>query len=1337
MPSKSIENSFRTIYKSRSDSEASASIASRRRSVRNDRKQRRDERLDKRRGLLDMSDLSETDNTLDIDQDPGLDVQGEEFQTRRPTKPSSKDTRAVSLKERLKKWREEKQKLTEQKKKQPPAFVVKSLEYKSDSGLYSKAPKNAKKLPKPESSYNFAENLKGKPVLHGQKNVKPLMKHNNDPAAKSNQSLKKPTDAQTKQAIPTRTMATRNTRQADKTEEQVLKANPKKTLTREVKSFKDLHSAVQESKPKSRPVRGDLHLRLTAAAAAKKENTDKPKEFLRAKPHFAPGRTTRSQAKQNKSEDVQVSGHTLATGKQPSSVNIASAQSKKLSAQRQVLTLVSDSDGGVSAELRESPRKNLRRANTNGTLEVVESDESSIAKNTSESDDQSGMDQPVRKRELRRSVVAAKKEQAVSEKNMENVPSSSKRGKKLSDWALKNVESEASTVSGNTTESNDRSGEDEPTWESPVLTKTSSCRKGEISLIGMEPSKSKAKDRFASLSEVIKNEDTVSPVRKPRLSKINSASAVRTSRRSVAKSVFESTEDQQNFTHETEKCTSVDEQVINEVKVQATPSKRNRQSVKEATMVQEDQIQENETYFSPKQAKLSVPSADEGEITNLAVIFTPGKKTRRSVFKVLSREETTESDATSSSVEVTLTATPDKKLKLASSKHQLESSMCRRKSRRCTAASICSEKRNSQIEATPRRKSQHLASESTVSNESSTNSESDSRSTERQTTATPVRKSRRSVAPIAYSEKRNNQAKATPRRKSQHLASESTISNESSTNSESDSRSTEKQTTATPVRKSRRSVAPTAYSEKRNSPAKATPRRGSQHLASESTISNESCTNSESDSRRVAVVDQAVTPNSSFSENKFPGNEQRRRKSVRRSAANFPREEDMTDSTAYRLAKPDSAVAETGPLQELQVEKIDGEASYIEVPMDESETSLKDLSPLAEETTNNVTPIEEPDTSSNSSVGTEPFTPRKSCNVTKASQESLPLVEATPDLPPRLPVRQFKTPFQAPRSAVRAKTSSTRLRRKTEHSTPRSPEEVIRMLEKSPMIEMTRRRSRHVSSPASILPLDFDTETSFPASTSSPKTSGLDKYPETIPLLTSGEQLGTENATVDTLVQEECSDGKQVSDTDAPSVDLYVMERVNHFRNILTTETNRLNQLCKTWDEIGAYTFGISEDIQGQIRTTVGKAQLLIDQRFKQFSGLVDNCEFNLGEQKTRPEDLQGFWEMIYFQVGKRSTLGSQTNSPKAASPGLDVKPTEVSSETDCQSPKPDSSAIPVVANKENEDSHRGPSTPVCRGAQGNPLSQVKLPVKRLSYVPVIPSPLLKDTTGITTPKKI
>lgn len=55
--------------------------------------------------------------------------------------------------------------------------------------------------------------------------------------------------------------------------------------------------------------------------------------------------------------------------------------------------------------------------------------------------------------------------------------------------------------------------------------------------------------------------------------------------------------------------------------------------------------------------------------------------------------------------------------------------------------------------------------------------------------------------------------------------------------------------------------------------------------------------------------------------------------------------------------------------------------------------------------------------------------------------------------------------------------------------------------------------------------------------------------------------------------------------------------------------------------------------MSGQIRTTIGQAELLMGQRFRQFSGLVDHCEFKTGEKEVGCTDLQGFWDMIYYQV--------------------------------------------------------------------------------------------------------
>lgn len=51
------------------------------------------------------------------------------------------------------------------------------------------------------------------------------------------------------------------------------------------------------------------------------------------------------------------------------------------------------------------------------------------------------------------------------------------------------------------------------------------------------------------------------------------------------------------------------------------------------------------------------------------------------------------------------------------------------------------------------------------------------------------------------------------------------------------------------------------------------------------------------------------------------------------------------------------------------------------------------------------------------------------------------------------------------------------------------------------------------------------------------------------------------------------------------------------------------------------------------MRTAIGQARLLMKERFNQFSGLVDDCELGRGEKITTCTDLQGFWDMVYYQV--------------------------------------------------------------------------------------------------------
>ncbi|XP_027762794.1 disks large-associated protein 5 [Empidonax traillii] len=88
---------------------------------------------------------------------------------------------------------------------------------------------------------------------------------------------------------------------------------------------------------------------------------------------------------------------------------------------------------------------------------------------------------------------------------------------------------------------------------------------------------------------------------------------------------------------------------------------------------------------------------------------------------------------------------------------------------------------------------------------------------------------------------------------------------------------------------------------------------------------------------------------------------------------------------------------------------------------------------------------------------------------------------------------------------------------------------------------------------------------------------------------------------------------------------------VPYFRNILRTETERLLSQCLQWD--GNLELDIPEDAKDLIHTTIGQTRLLMEERFKQFERLVDNCEFKQGEKETRCTDLDGFWDMINFQI--------------------------------------------------------------------------------------------------------
>lgn len=104
---------------------------------------------------------------------------------------------------------------------------------------------------------------------------------------------------------------------------------------------------------------------------------------------------------------------------------------------------------------------------------------------------------------------------------------------------------------------------------------------------------------------------------------------------------------------------------------------------------------------------------------------------------------------------------------------------------------------------------------------------------------------------------------------------------------------------------------------------------------------------------------------------------------------------------------------------------------------------------------------------------------------------------------------------------------------------------------------------------------------------------------------------------------------------------------VKYFRSKLTCETGRLLELCSQWENTRGQD--LPHHWTGEVRSIVGKARLLISERFDQFSGLVDDCELCRGEKKTTCQDLAGFWDMVFLQVEEIKEGFSQLDVARSA----------------------------------------------------------------------------------------
>ncbi|XP_033738088.1 disks large-associated protein 5-like isoform X2 [Pecten maximus] len=246
---------------------------------------------------------------------------------------------------------------------------------------------------------------------------------------------------------------------------------------------------------------------------------------------------------------------------------------------------------------------------------------------------------------------------------------------------------------------------------------------------------------------------------------------------------------------------------------------------------------------------------------------------------------------------------------------------------------------------------------------------------------------------------------------------------------------------------------------------------------------------------------------------------------------------------------------------------------------------------------------------------------------------------------------------------VMSASRSKRKRRKTQHDrpvNPKSPEEWVNLLKSSPMVEMNRRTPKTKTFEPLLaldLDMDFDEETIQKTGDTSAVTSEAADAAST-PLGSADMSSATSTSTDMNKDESEPSPTKSHSESASceglPSSQTQEISskpeehNVQYFRQLMSTESSVFNGYCSKWEEIMKSTQDLNEEVEGQIRTCIGQAQLLMSQRFKQFTGLVDNCEFGSGEKETTLSDLQGFWDMIYYQVEDVHTKFADLDKLKA-----------------------------------------------------------------------------------------
>ncbi|XP_069777873.1 disks large-associated protein 1 isoform X2 [Narcine bancroftii] len=103
------------------------------------------------------------------------------------------------------------------------------------------------------------------------------------------------------------------------------------------------------------------------------------------------------------------------------------------------------------------------------------------------------------------------------------------------------------------------------------------------------------------------------------------------------------------------------------------------------------------------------------------------------------------------------------------------------------------------------------------------------------------------------------------------------------------------------------------------------------------------------------------------------------------------------------------------------------------------------------------------------------------------------------------------------------------------------------------------------------------------------------------------------------------------------------------FMKLLQAEKERMDAWCQQMEKEEQEN-ALPEEILGKIRSAVGSAQLLMSQKFQQFSGL---CEENMNPNacpQLTSQDLAGFWDMLQLSIENVSMKFDELHQLKANS---------------------------------------------------------------------------------------